>query len=126
MEMDEMTMTQLTLFSLAMSYLWGLLLLTLSTTMILRRRRITRLEFEYIRQHPPLPYRTYARVSDTQEMTVIIPDSRPITRRLRHINPSDQVAIEIKPDSEQVVPLKNAPQTSLHKLYATLNRSNNE
>lgn len=119
-------MTQLTLFSLAMSYLWGVLLLGLSTTMLLRRRRISRLEFEYARQHPPLPFRAYTRAGDTQEVTVVIADNRSITRRLRHINPSDQVAIEIRPDSEQLIPLKNQPQTSLHKLYATLNHSNSD
>jgi hypothetical protein len=124
--MDETIMTQLTLFSIAMSYLWLLVVIALTTTIVLRRRRLLRLEVEYARQNPPMPFIPYTRATETQEAAAVAPsESREPTRRLRHINPSDQVMIDIHPDTEQLVAVKNSVQNNLQKLYAHLNRSSN-
>lgn len=122
--MDEITITQLTVFSIAMSYLWLLVVIMLAVVIVLRRRRMMRLEMNYLRQHPPMPYMMFRHSIETQENPAIISSVREVTRRLRHINPSDQVAIEIKPDSDQLVPSRVQAQSNLHKLYASLSRAN--
>jgi hypothetical protein len=132
--MDPNTMTQITLLSITVTYLWILVLVVITTAVVVRRRRIARMELEFARRlharlHPPsYAPAAYFGAVETQETPVLAlhmqsPES---TRRLRHINPSDQVAISISPDSEPLNGAKPLLQQQFKRITATFKRANSQ
>jgi hypothetical protein len=122
--MDATTMTQLTLFSVLMAYFWTLVLIAFIALSLLRRRRINQLELAYVRRNPPMPYILYRNASDTQEVAIPQTNPEPVTRSsFRHINASQQVAMEIHPDTD-AMPQNLQTDTNLHRIFAQIKDSN--
>lgn len=117
-------MTQLTLISVLMAYFWTLILVAFIVLSLLRRRRINQLELAYIRNNPPMPYIVFRNASDTQEVAIAQPEPEPVTRStFRHTNASQQVALEIHPDTD-AMPQNLQVETNLHRMFAQLKDSN--
>ncbi|MBC8100030.1 MAG: hypothetical protein H7Y11_11355 [Armatimonadetes bacterium] len=108
--------------SVLVSYFWVTFLAAFFSAVILRRRRIDQLELAYLHQHPPLPYRVYRRAEETQELPAVKISGGEKTQRLRHINPSQQVSMEITPDADggQALP---AGESNLQKLISQLTKT---
>jgi hypothetical protein len=122
--MDATTMTQLTLFSVLMAYFWTLVVVAFAVLSILRRRRVNQLELAYVRRNPPMPYIVFRNASDTQEVAIAQANPEPVTRSsFRHTNASQQVSMEIHPDTDALPPGLQT-ETNLHRLFAHIKESN--
>lgn len=118
-----MMFTQLMIFASVMVYFWGVIAAAFLLAHQLRRRRITAFEAAYERQHPSMfTYRaSIMPVAETQEVPALQPYTAP-RPRLRHINPSELVSLEITPDENQIANLPPA-ESNLQKLIHHLTKN---